>query len=105
MAKIIYREHDGTDHIREVDDGLSVMEGAVNTDVPGIIAECGGAAACATCQIVLDEAWIGRVPDPADLESSMLDEEDLAANLRLSCQISVTPALDGLIVHIPKKQR
>lgn len=105
MVKIIYREHDGTDHVRDVDAGLSVMEGAVNTDVPGIIAECGGAAACATCQIVLDAAWVGKVPEPADLESSMLDEEDLAANLRLSCQIGVTPALDGLIVHIPKKQR
>jgi 2Fe-2S ferredoxin len=105
MPNVIYRGADGTDHVRNVDLGISVMRGALDTDVPGIAAECGGAAACATCQVTLDQAWVGRVPDPADLESSMLDEEDLAANLRLSCQIFMTPELDGLIVHIPSKQR
>jgi 2Fe-2S ferredoxin len=105
MPKIIYREHDGTEHALEVESGLSVMEGALNAGVPGILAECGGSAACATCQIMVDEDWVGRVPPPAVLEESMLDEEDIAINLRLSCQIAVTPEVDGLIVHIPRKQR
>lgn len=105
MPNVIYRQADGTDHVRAVDLGISVMRGALETDVPGIAAECGGAAACATCQVMVDQAWVGRVPEPVDLESSMLDDEDLTANLRLSCQIFVTPELDGLIVHIPAKQR
>lgn len=104
MPNITYREVDGTDHIVSVDLGVSVMRGALDTDVPGIVAECGGSAACATCQVKVDQAWVGRLPEPADLESSMLEDEDLAANLRLSCQIFVTPELDGLVVHIPAKQ-
>lgn len=105
MAKIIYREANGADHVREVEDGISVMRGALDTDVPGIKAECGGAAACATCQVKVDPDWIDRLAPPQELESSMLDEEDLAARIRLSCQIFVTPELEGLIVEIPTKQR
>lgn len=105
MPTIIYREADGTDHVREVEEGLSVMRGALDTGVPGIQAECGGAAACATCQVRVDPVWLDRVPEPQDLESSMLDEEDLADRIRLSCQIAVTPELDGLIVEIPRAQR
>lgn len=98
MTKIIYREADGTDHVRDVADGLSVMRAAVETDVPQIKAECGGSAACATCQVRLPEEWVDIVPPAEDLETSMLDEEDVAANMRLSCQITVTPELDGLVV-------
>ncbi len=105
MPKIIYREADGTEYVREVESGISVMRGALDTGVPGIQAECGGAAACATCQVKVDPDWLDRVPEPRDLESSMLDEEDLAARIRLSCQIVVTPELDGLLVEIPAKQR
>jgi 2Fe-2S ferredoxin len=105
MARIIYRDADGTDHARDVPEGLSVMRGAVENDVPGIKAECGGAAACATCQVRVDAAWVDRLPAPEDLESSMLDEEDLTGRLRLSCQIFVTADLDGLIVEIPATDR
>ncbi len=101
MAKIIYRTADGFDHVRDVAIDTSVMRGAVDTGVPGINAECGGSAACATCQVQLDDAWVARVPPARDLEDSMLDEEDQARNIRLSCQIIVTPELDGLLVHIP----
>ena len=104
MTRIIYRAHDGTDFERDVEDGASVMRGALDSDVPGIAAECGGSAACATCQVMLDEAWVGKVPEADDLEGSMLDEEDEAAHVRLSCQIVVGPELDGLIAHIPSTQ-
>jgi 2Fe-2S ferredoxin len=105
MPKIIYKSADGTDHVRDVEEGMSLMRAALESDVPGIQAECGGAAACATCQVMLDSAWVDRVPPAADLELSMLDEEDEAIHLRLSCQITATAELDGLIVHIPSKQR
>lgn len=105
MAKIIYRESNGIDHVHEVAEGTSVMRGALENDVPGIQAECGGAAACATCQVRVDPAWVDRIPQPEDLESSMLDDEDLAARVRLSCQIFVTPELDGLVVEVPTTQR
>lgn len=101
MPKIIYREAGGEEFVREVDVGISVMRGALDTGVPGIQAECGGAAACATCQVKIDPQWLDRVPAPQDLESSMLDEEDLAARIRLSCQIFVTQELEGLVVDIP----
>lgn len=101
MTKITFREPSGTEHVREVEDGLSVMRAAVETDVPGIKAECGGAAACATCQVRITPEWLDRVPAAEDLELSMLDDEDVEAHIRLSCQIQVTPALDGLVVDLP----
>lgn len=104
MVKIIYRESDGTEHLRDVEEGISLMRGALDTGVPGIAAECGGSAACATCQVKLDPDWVDRVPEAEYLESSMLDEEDEAANVRLSCQITATPELSGLVVHIPSSQ-
>ena len=104
MTRIIYRADDGTSFERDVEDGMSVMRAALETDVPGIAAECGGSAACATCQVILDADWVAKVPAAEDLESSMLDEEDEAAHIRLSCQIAVAPELDGLIVHIPASQ-
>ena len=101
MTKITYREANGTDYVRDVADGLSVMRGALDGGVPHVKAECGGSAACATCQVRLDETWAAIVPPAEDLEISMLDEEDVAARVRLSCQITVTPELDGLIVLLP----
>jgi 2Fe-2S ferredoxin len=105
MAKITYVEFDGTHHTVEVKSGLSVMEGAVKHAVPGIDAECGGACACATCQILVDEPWRSLLPAASEMEISMLDfagQKPPAA--RLSCQIKVTPALDGLTVGIPETQ-
>ena len=106
MARITYIGFDGTEHPVEVADGFSVMEGAVRNDVPGIDAECGGACACATCQVYVDDAWRARVGEASEMEADMLEFADHAKpNSRLSCQIVVSPALDGLIVRMPERQR
>ncbi|MEE2526934.1 2Fe-2S iron-sulfur cluster-binding protein [Hyphobacterium sp. HN65] len=105
MAKITYIEHDGTKHEIEVADGLTVMEGAIRNMVPGIDADCGGACACATCHVYVDEAWLGKTGDKTGVEESMLDfATDVQDNSRLSCQIKVSPELDGLIVRMPEYQ-
>ncbi len=106
MAKIFYIEHDGTEHAIEVEAGLSVMEGAVKNGVPGIDADCGGACACATCQVYVDEAWTVKTGEASAMEQSMLDFADgVKANSRLSCQIRITNFMDGLVVRLPKNQR
>ena len=105
MAKITYIEFDGTEHTVEVRNGLSVMEGAVKNGIPGIDADCGGACACATCHVYVDEAWREAVGGPSAMEESMLDfAEAVEPNSRLSCQIKVGPAIDGLIVRMPESQ-
>lgn len=105
MAKITYIEHNGKVHEIDVPNGWSVMEGAVKNLVPGIDADCGGACACATCHVFVDEAWLAKLPKKEDMEETMLDfAPDMAANSRLSCQIKVTPELDGLVVRMPKSQ-
>ena len=105
MPKIKYIEHSGKEHEADVPAGWSVMEGAVKNLVPGIDADCGGACACATCHVFVDEAWLAKLPKKEDMEETMLDfAPDMAANSRLSCQIKVTPALDGLVVRMPKSQ-
>jgi 2Fe-2S ferredoxin len=104
MPKITYIEADGASHTLEVPVGESVMRGAVMKNVPGILAECGGACACATCQVFVDAAWMDKIPPPQAMEASMLDGED-GVTRRLSCQITVTEALDGLVVRMPKTQR
>ena len=105
MAKITYVEHDGTEHVLDVKTGLTVMEGAVKNNVPGIDADCGGACACATCHVYVDEAWIGKTGTRSAMEESMLDfAEAVTENSRLSCQIKVTDELDGLRVTMPEFQ-
>ena len=105
MPKITYIEHDGKEHTLEVSTGLSVMEGAVKNAVPGIDADCGGACACATCHVYVDQAWRAKTGDASSMELSMLDfAEAVEENSRLSCQIKVTPELDGLVVRMPKSQ-
>lgn len=102
MAKVIYIEHDGVEHTVELKDGVSVMEGAVKIALPGILAECGGACACATCHVYVDEAWLERIGPAGDLEASMLEFADgVEANSRLSCQIKLNASLDGLTVRLP----
>ena len=106
MAKITYIEHDGTEHVVDVKPGMSVMEGAIKNNIPGIDADCGGACACATCHVYVDEAWIDRTGSPSAMEESMLDfAEGVQDNSRLSCQIKVTDSLDGLVVRLPVSQR
>ncbi|WP_394693034.1 2Fe-2S iron-sulfur cluster-binding protein [Hyphobacterium sp.] len=105
MAKITYIEHDGTKHEIDVADGLTVMEGAIRNMVPGIDADCGGACACATCHVYVDEAWTGKIGEKSGVEESMLDfASDVQETSRLSCQIKVSPELDGLIVRMPEYQ-
>ena len=105
MTKIVYIEANGTEHTLDVEPGLSVMEGAVRNNVRGIIAECGGACSCATCHVYVDEAWLDKLQPKGDMEEALLDAVvDLQPNSRLSCQLKVTEALDGLIVRMPAKQ-
>lgn len=105
MAKIVYIEFSGTEHVVEVPTGMSVMKGAVQNDIPGIDADCGGSCACATCQVYVDEAWRERAGTQSEMEASMLEFADhVQPNSRLSCQIEVSDALDGLIVRMPRSQ-
>ncbi len=105
MAKITYIEHNGKEHVVEVDNGLSVMEGAVKNLVPGIDADCGGACACATCHVYVDPAWTDKTGTSEGMEPSMLEfAEDVEENSRLSCQIEVSDELDGLVVRMPASQ-
>lgn len=101
MPKIIYITPDGERHDVDVQTGYTVMEGAINNDITGIVAECGGACACATCHSYIDTAWLDKMPPIDDMEDSMLDAAyERKANSRLTCQIEVTEALDGLIIHV-----
>lgn len=105
MAKITYIEHNGTPHEVDVKTGLSVMEGAVKNNIPGIDGDCGGACACATCHVYVDDAWRAKVGTPEDLEKSMLEfAENVEESSRLACQIVVSDALDGLVVRMPESQ-
>jgi 2Fe-2S ferredoxin len=106
MAKITYVECDGTDHSVEVEPGKSVMQGAVGNAIPGIDADCGGSCACATCHVYVDDEWAEKLGEPSPKESDMLEfAEAVHWNSRLSCQIPVTPDLEGLIVRMPARQR
>jgi 2Fe-2S ferredoxin len=105
MAKITFIEHDGTKHTVEGEIGSTVMETALRNQIGGIVAECGGACTCATCLVHVDEAWSERVGKPSPEEEDMLDFAfEVKETSRLSCQIKVTEALDGLIVNTPAYQ-
>ena len=106
MAKITYVEFNGTQHVVDVANGLTVMEGARDNNIPGIEADCGGACACSTCHVYVDPAWVEKLPAKDDMEEDMLDfafQPD-AQRSRLTCQLKVSDALDGLVVHMPEKQ-
>src|SRR5213596_1056905 len=105
MAKIHYTDHTGETRIIEVENGATVMEGAIRNAIPGIEAECGGACACATCHVYVDEAWREKVGSPSPMEEDMLDFGfDVRPSSRLSCQIKVSDELDGLVVSTPERQ-
>ena len=105
MPKINYKDKDGNSKIIEVENGLSVMEGAIQNDIPGIDADCGGSIACATCHVYVDEKWFDKIPKAEDAEVDMIDMAfEPKKNSRLSCQIIVTDELDGLKVTTPEKQ-
>lgn len=105
MTKLIFVAFDGTRFEVDAQDGSTVMENAVKNAVPGIEAECGGACACATCHVYVDEDWAGKTGEPEAMEEDMLDfASEVKPTSRLSCQIKVTPELDGLVVHLPESQ-
>jgi 2Fe-2S ferredoxin len=106
MARITYIATDGTQHTVDVANGMSVMEGARDNSIPGIEADCGGACACATCHVYVDPAWIEKLPAKGEMEEEMLEcaYEPDPLRSRLTCQLKVNDALDGLIVHMPEKQ-
>ena len=105
MPKITYIEHRGKSHTIEVSNGLSVMEGAVQKNIPGIDADCGGSMACATCHVYVKEEWFNKLPKKEDGEEDMLDMAfEPKKNSRLSCQLMVSELLDGLVVDLPEKQ-
>ena len=105
MPKITYIEHSGENHTIEVRNGLTVMEGAVQNNIPGIDADCGGSMACSTCHVYVEEKWFDKLPKAEDAEVDMIDMAyEPKKNSRLSCQLIVTNELDGLVVTTPEKQ-
>ena len=105
MLKITFIQPDGSAQSIDTDVGITLMEAAKIHDVPGIDAECGGACACATCHVYVDEPWQDKTGTPNPMEEDMLDFAfDVRDSSRLSCQIKLTPELDGLVVHVPAKQ-
>lgn len=106
MAKITYIEHGGKQHVVDVANGMTVMEGARDNNIPGIEADCGGACACSTCHVYVDPEWVSKLPAKEVMEEDMLDfaYEPDPARSRLTCQVTVSDDLDGLIVQMPEKQ-
>jgi 2Fe-2S ferredoxin len=106
MAKITYIQHSGKSHTQEVPNGLTVMEGARDNNIPGIEADCGGACACSTCHVYVDPDWVGKLPARQAMEEDMLEfaYEPDPERSRLTCQLKVTDALDGLVVQMPERQ-
>ena len=105
MAKITYIENNGTSHTVDVAEGLTVMEGAVQNNIPGIDADCGGGMACATCHVYVKDKWFDKINKKSEVEDDMIDQAyEPKKSSRLSCQIQVSPEIDGLEVHLPGKQ-
>jgi 2Fe-2S ferredoxin len=101
MLKVVFVDPEGARHEVDVEAGNTIMEAAIDNDVPGIVAECGGACACATCHAYVDEKWVGRLPEMDDMEDAMLDSAlDRTENSRLTCQISMTNELDGIEIVV-----
>jgi 2Fe-2S ferredoxin len=105
MAKIIFISHDGEKNTVDADDSMSLMNAAIDNGVAGIDADCGGECSCATCHVLIDEAWLGKLDPPSEGEESMLDlNPDREARSRLSCQIPVSEKIDGIVVNLPEFQ-
>ncbi len=105
MTKITYKDQQGNSKTIDIDNGLSVMEGAIQNEIPGIDADCGGSMACATCHVYVEDSWFNKIPKAEDAENDMIDMAyNPKKNSRLSCQIIVSDELDGLTVTTPEKQ-
>ncbi len=105
MAKITFVSHDGDETVVDATEGMSVMNAAIDNGVAGIDADCGGECSCATCHVLVSDKWMEVVGQPSEQEESMLDlNPDREANSRLSCQIPVTDAIDGIVINLPEFQ-
>ena len=105
MPKITYQDNKGNSKTIDVENGLTVMEGAIQNDIPGIDADCGGSMACATCHVYVEESWLNKLSKAEDSEQDMIDMAyKPEKNSRLSCQIVVSEEIDGLVVSTPEKQ-
>jgi ferredoxin, 2Fe-2S len=105
VVKVTFKDHTGEERTVEARGGLSLMEAALHNNIPGIEAECGGACSCATCHVFVTDAWLEKVGPPSDIESDMLAAVDeVRPSSRLSCQVKLTDALDGLVVETPAAQ-
>ena len=105
MTKIIYQDNQGNSKTIDVENGLTIMEGAIQNKIPGIDADCGGSMACATCHIYVEEKWLNKIPKAEEAEIDMIDMAyEPKKNSRLSCQLIVTDELDGLKVTTPAQQ-
>ena len=105
MPKVTYKDFNGNSKTINVESGLSVMEGAIQNDIPGIDADCGGSIACATCHVYVEEKWLNKLPKAEDAENDMIDMAyNPKKNSRLSCQIILSDELEGLEVTTPEKQ-
>ncbi|AWJ88207.1 (2Fe-2S)-binding protein (plasmid) [Azospirillum sp. TSH58] len=106
MAKVTFIEHDGLEQVVDIPTGWTLMQGAVQSGVAGIEGECGGSCACATCHCYVDEAHVDALPPPSETEEEMLDctASERRSNSRLSCQIRVSDALDGIVIRLPEAQ-
>jgi len=105
MTTITYIEHSGTKHQIQVENGRSVMQGATDNSIDGILADCGGCCNCATCHVIVDEAWYSKTGSPDDMEKDLLEAVPVPTpTSRLSCQITVSDELDGLVVQLPEEQ-
>ena len=105
MVKITYIEFNGTEHVVDVETGMTVMEGARDNNIPGIEADCGGSCACGTCHVYISNEWVNKLEEKSDMENSMLEfTENVQVNSRLSCQIEFDESLDGLEVSLPESQ-
>lgn len=105
MPKITYIAYDGTETQVDADEGMSVMQAAVNNGVAGIVAECGGACSCATCHVHIDQKWSGKLPEPQAMEKEMLGfVMSPQPTSRLGCQVKLTAELDGMVVYTPESQ-
>ena len=105
MTSVVFVEHDSTEHTVDAENGLSLMRAAIDNLVPGIDADCGGECSCATCHVILSDVWFARLGEPSDNEDAMLSmNPERSPTSRLSCQIKVNDALEGIRVQLPEFQ-
>lgn len=105
MPKILFIEHNGTEHLVDAAIGATIMQTAVDNSVPGIVGDCGGCCSCATCHGYIDPAWAGRIPSRSETEEMTLEGAlDVQPNSRLTCQIAVNAEMDGIVVRLPASQ-